>query len=374
MRIAHVVTLISPDGAYGGPVRVAINQAKALVDRGHTVTIFAGTRGFEVPPTSMDGIELALFPVRQIVPGTGFAGLWSPSMHRAFRKRLTDFDVVHIHLARDLIVMPIASLLQRRRKTYVVQTHGMIDPSSHPLAAPFDLWATRRVLRSAARRLYLTDREYNDLRSVLGSDSHELSLLPNGVPLQASAVSGGGSEVLFLARLQTRKQPALFVEAAATLHHEFPNSTFALVGPDEGEAHRVDEMIKRNRLESTVRWEGALDASSTIARMKEASIYVLPSVDEPFPMSVLEAMSVGLPVIVSDSCGLAQAIHRSSAGVVFDGSGPSLTSALRRLLADPYSATQMGRAGRDLVTAEYSIESTAVRLELIYEQSTINAR
>ena len=55
MRILHVVTLVSPDGEYGGPVRVATNLSKALRDLGHDVTIAAGTRGFESAPEQLDG-------------------------------------------------------------------------------------------------------------------------------------------------------------------------------------------------------------------------------------------------------------------------------------------------------------------------------
>lgn len=278
-----------------------MNQARALVKRGHSVTIFAGTRGFDRPPRWDGGVKLELFPVHQIVPGTGFAGLSAPSLLHTLKSRLDEFDVLHLHLARDLVVMPVGSFLSRRRRTYIVQTHGMVDPSHNPLAIPFDFLATRRVLRSATQRLYLTARESVDLHRVLGSDELQLTYLPNGVPTQDEVGTRSGTEVLYLARLQSRKQPAHFVEAAATLQREFPDAAFTLVGPDEGEADTVQSLIKRHNLESTVRWEGPLDASLTIERMKKSTIYVLPSVNEPFPMSVLEAMSLGLPVVVSDS-------------------------------------------------------------------------
>lgn len=62
MRILHVVTLLGPDGAYGGPARVALNQSAALIDRGHEVTVAAGTRGFRVTPNRVDGVPVQLFP------------------------------------------------------------------------------------------------------------------------------------------------------------------------------------------------------------------------------------------------------------------------------------------------------------------------
>ncbi|MBK5249133.1 MAG: hypothetical protein JJE50_06815, partial [Actinomycetales bacterium] len=74
MRIISVVTLFSPDGAYGGPTRVAVNQAAALRRLGHQVVIAAGGRGYAHPPEHVHGVPLRLFPVRTAVPGTGFAG------------------------------------------------------------------------------------------------------------------------------------------------------------------------------------------------------------------------------------------------------------------------------------------------------------
>ena len=68
-----------------------------------------------------------------------------------------------------------------------------------------------------------------------------------------------------------------------------------------------------------ISWEGALPPTSIPRRMAAASVYVLPSVREPYPMSVLEAMSVGLPVVVSADCGLAPLVERMRCGIVTKG-------------------------------------------------------
>ncbi len=104
MKILQIVTLFSPDAAYGGPIRVALNQSKALQDNGHDVTIAAGERGYAVPPTREQGIALQLFPARTVIPPKiGYAGIGAPSMLVWLRKHVREFDVVHIHLARDLV-------------------------------------------------------------------------------------------------------------------------------------------------------------------------------------------------------------------------------------------------------------------------------
>ncbi len=100
--------------------------------------------------------------------------------------------------------------------------------------------------------------------------------------------------MLFLARLHPRKRPTMFVRMAAALVEAGIDAHFSLVGPDEGEGAAVAKLIEQSSLQSRVSYEGPLKPAQSISRMRRAKVYVLPSVDEPYPMSVLEAMSVGL--------------------------------------------------------------------------------
>ena len=181
MRIISIVTLISPDGAYGGPTRVALNQAAELRRRGHEVVIAAGYRGFAEPPTVIDGVPVKLFPVRTALPGIGFAGLTAPGLLQWLSRIAPQADVVHIHTARDLITLPAAWIVRRSGTPYVLQTHGMIDPSPKVSADWLDRLLTKRILRDASVVFYLTDREHSDLQEVFGG-SLETTRLMNGVP------------------------------------------------------------------------------------------------------------------------------------------------------------------------------------------------
>lgn len=366
MKILGVVTLVSPLGEYGGPTRVAINQLLALQERGHQVVLAAAQRGFDGHvPTELDGVPARLFAARTILPGTGFAGLGSPELWRAVHRHAREFDVVHVHAARDLVTLPSAIIALRRGVPIVVQTHGMIDETTNPLAVPLDLALTRPVLRRARLVAYLTSRERASLQVVSRGEAR-LEELANGVPLEAAAVAAGPARVLFLARLAPRKHPVSFVEAAARVAPEFPDADFALVGPDEGEGASVLKAIASSGEADRIRWEGPIAMSEAAERMRQATLYALPSVDEPYPMSVLEAMSVGLPVVVTDTCGLAPFVRDHDAGIVTDDTVESLADALRTLLADPDLAAAMGARGRDAVRSERSMTAIAERLEALY--------
>lgn len=358
MRIIQVATLLTPDNAYGGPTTVAFNQCRALIEAGHDVTLAAAARGFgEQLPTVIQDVPVALFPARQVIPGAGFAGLTAPGLLQWLATQSRSTDAVHVHLARDLVTLPAASIAQNLGARVCLQTHGMIDPSDRLLAKPLDLVLTRRVLRAAERVFWLTPVERDGLRAVAG-DGVRLEELHNGIPVPAAPTRADdphGVDVLYLARLQERKRPLAFVQAAVALAPEFPQARFVMVGPDEGQGDVVSRAIDGARLGDRLTWSGPADRAACTAAMVDADIYVLPSIDEPYPMSVLEAMALQLPVVITDTCGLAPSVERSSSGIVVGSDPNEVTTAIRRLISGGAERLTMGANGRAAVEREFSM-------------------
>ncbi|MGJ0117901.1 glycosyltransferase [Williamsia sp. MIQD14] len=366
MRILHVATLFTPDGAFGGPTRVASHQAAELGRRGHHVTLTGAGSGWD-HEVDIPDVTVSLFPPRRSPRVLGFAGLRAPGVRRLVERCCSEVDVVHVHLARDLVTLPAVSAIRRRGVPYVLQCHGMIDPSDKALAGPLDRFATRPALDGAAQILTLTDTEEDGLRAVAG---HELPFrrIANGIP-DHDVVAGAASsvpEVLFLARLDRRKRPTTFVRVANALLDAGIRATFTVVGPDGGEAAAVDAEIGHGGHVTAVRRDGAVAPEMVTERMARAAVYVLPSVDEPFPMSVLEAMSVAVPVIVTDTCGLARVVEQSRCGIVVDAEESSLHTAIASLLADPIEARRAGERGRARVRETFSIAAVVDDLEESY--------
>src|SRR5689334_18878792 len=159
MRILHAATLLSPDGAFGGPIRVSLNQAEALRSRGHMVTLAAAERGFAAAPTSAEGTPLVLRQARRLVPRTGFGGICAPDLVTWLIRSRGQFDVAHVHLARDLVLLPVAVTMTKLRIPFVIQPHGMILPGTNPLAPLLDHVVVGKLLRRAHEVFYLTTDE-----------------------------------------------------------------------------------------------------------------------------------------------------------------------------------------------------------------------
>ncbi|MFE5484373.1 glycosyltransferase [Streptomyces sp. NPDC056527] len=371
MRVLHAVTLHSPTHAFGGPVRVAVNLCHGLARRGHRPRLVALGDGFgERLPTEVDGVPARLYQARSILP-LGFSGITSPALLAGAGALVRDADVVHVHLARDLVTLPVALAALRAGRPLVLQTHGMVDPSEKFLARILDALAVRRVLRGASAVLHLTGRERKDLDAVVGGPLDRAVRLVNGVPAQdPRPAPAGPPRILYAARLQSRKRPTDFVAAVPEILRHHPDATFVLAGPDEGERAAVDALVAELGVGDRVDRPGPLSAERMLEELRSAHVYVLPSVDEPFPMSVLEALSVGTPAVVTDSNGLARDIEEAGAGrVVTDAAGiaPAVTALLDRHANDSASV-----AARKLATEAFSMEAVLDTLLGVYESVRVD--
>ena len=144
MKILHVAALVSRDGAYGGPLRVAMNHVDELAKRGHEVHLAAGWAHADEPPASVGDVPCRLFRARQVVPGAGFSGLFSDGLLRWLRANAAAYDVVHVHAGRDLMSLAAMTLLQRQGVPYVAQTHGMVGRDTRLRSRVWDAVAGRR--------------------------------------------------------------------------------------------------------------------------------------------------------------------------------------------------------------------------------------
>jgi glycosyltransferase involved in cell wall biosynthesis len=378
VRILHVVTLFTPDGTYGGPARVALNQTTRLQARGHDVQILASTSGFTELPKEIDGIPLTLFPSKSLLPGASFAKLLAPGIRPWLRQHATSFDVVHIHMGRDLVGIPSALELRKLGVPYVCQTHGMIQARAHILAPIIDrLWLTG-LLQNARHIFCLNERERDDLMQVVGNAA-TFSVLANGIPRPALVGAAqqpptGTPEVLFLSRVNPRKRPELFAEAAVQLLRRGVDARFSIVGPPNGGEAAVDAIIATAREEGfgpdrLVR-EGGLALDQVNERMSRASIYVLPALREPFGLTIAEALALAIPVVISDDGGLADFVTRNRCGRSVPGDAASVAAAIEGLLADRDEAAAMGRRGAEAVEAEFGVEQITDRLEQVYREAS----
>ncbi|WP_240139371.1 glycosyltransferase [Streptomyces sp. MUM 178J] len=376
MRVLHAVTLHSPTGAFGGPVRVALNLSHGLLQRGCEPRLIALADGFDgPPPAEVEGVPARLYPARRLLP-LGFSGITSPALLRQADRLVRGADVVHVHLARDLVTLPLALAALRAGVPLVLQTHGMVDPSDRILARALDALAVRRLLRGADGVLHLTAHERRGLDAVLGVPLDNAVRLVNGVPAQPARPTPpyppkAPPRILYAARLQARKRPCDFVAAVPEILRTHPEAQFVIAGPDEGELPAVQRLVDELGVRDRVVCTGALTSAEVLDELRRAHVYVLPSVDEPFPMSVLESLSVGTPAVVTVSNGLAADVRAAGAGRVVDDAA-GLAPAVLELL-EPAAGEAAGEAARKLAVDAFSMDAVVDTLIGVYDRAQARA-
>jgi glycosyltransferase involved in cell wall biosynthesis len=362
-----VVTLASPDDAFGGPLRVALNQAAELSRRGDEVHIAAGW-GEDASPGSPRGNARQTLFRHSIDSADGLQRDGESGACVVAAEEHSDLRHCPHSLGTDLISTMALAVAKAARRPYVTQTHGKVQPDHRLKARVLDAIAVRRLLLAARRRFVLTQHEHDGLLEVLRA-SVACEQLPNGVPPardEQEVDRGRGRQVLFCARLHPRKRPVAFVDMAGELVARGVSATFALVGPDDGDLPAVKEAIAAAGLQKVVRYEGALGYAAVLARMKRADVYVLHSVNEPFPMSLLEALSLGLPCVCTNTCDIADLLLEHNAALVTDGSVTSMADAVAAILEDPSVRDELGQNAMEIVTQKFSMNAVGDQLERAY--------
>jgi glycosyltransferase involved in cell wall biosynthesis len=362
VRIVHVVTYVSVDGAFGGPIAVAIAQLTELARQGHDVELLAGWDGKAV--IDAQGVKVTLFKVRRIWP-RGFSGLWAPGLARAASMRARSGAAIHIHLARDLITLSAARAVSRNARP-VLQTHGMVMPDNRLKARLLDRFFTGRVLSRARRVLALTEREQLGLTEVARGPI-VLERIANGVSLQAApGPARRPNEVLFLARLHPRKRVMSFARMSKILVDGGVAVTCVVVGPDEGDLPLLKAFVKEHSLEKSLVYEGVLPTGRAVHRLAQAGVYVLPSTAEVFPMTVLESLASGTPVVTTHDSGIAPQLASLKAAELTDGTPERLADAVQRILAEEELRESLVSNGYKGLETTFSITAVAAQLSAIY--------
>lgn len=379
MKILHVVTLHTPDHAFGGPTRVAFNLSKVQRANGDDARVMALGDGFPDGelPSHVEGVPVHLFQARHLLPMFEVSGITSAALLRTARRMMRGADLVHVHLMRDLVTLPAALLALATRTPLVVQTHGMIDPTEKKVAQLTDVLGVRKVLREADAVLHLTEMERVDVNAVAAPVQLTRTVrLVNGVRPQERKPArdpGRPPTVLYLARIQERKRPEDFIAAMPHVLAHHPDARFVLAGPDTGALAGTLALARKLGVTDSLDHVGPLEHDAVLAAGREADVYVLPAIEEPFPVSVLEAMSVGTPVVITRTCGQGPDVSGAGAGRVIDSrvgedaaNARKVAEAILELL-EPEAAEQAGKAAWQLVNDQFTIEAVTATLRRTYE-------
>lgn len=193
---------------------------------------------------------------------------------------------------------------------------------------------------------------------------------PNSVRMpagQAAHAVGQTVELLFLGIVGQRKGVYDLLEAFAAARAACPALRLTVAGNGEIErARRAADKLGLGSLVSFAGWTAGADKDRLLAR---SHVYVLPSHSEGLPISILEAMSWGLPIISTDVGSIAELVRHEIDGLIVPVASPDrLAQAIQHLAGSHDLRVRMGQSGRARVAAAFSEEVLLPRLERVYDE------
>jgi glycosyltransferase involved in cell wall biosynthesis len=392
MRILKVVQSYFPFQDQGGPVVKVRALARGLAKRRQQVTVLTADLGLETGTHSGSGVKFERCAWGWQAQEDGVRAVYLSSLvrYRALtvnphvigfcRASISQFDLVHLYGLYDLLGPAVSYFCRRQGVPYVIEPMGMYRPIDRSLRLK-RMWHTALgeiSWRDAARIVATSEMERQELLDD-GVPKDKVVLRYNGIDVPGTLDRGSPGTfrakwgirsdeliVLFLGRLIPRKGADVLIDAFAQACAE--KGRLVIAGP-EGEPGYRATLEKRAReagIGSKVIFTGALYDQDKQSVLADADIFVLPSRYENFANSAAEAISFGVPVIITEFCGI-RSLVRGRAGLVVAPGKAALAKALSDLISDSELYAKL-KAGCSEVAAELGWDRLTEQMEGYYEE------
>ena len=373
LRQSWVNVLSHLDPKYGGLSAVVPELSAAISTDGRVPVTVAGfcASGENYRPCLDASVILQHWPVSR--------RKWDARLRAGFRDLISRSAGVHVHGLWQYSTALACGTSRALGKPYILSAHGMLEAwalrNKRWKKLLYAALVERKNVHRAACLHALTTQEAEDYRR-FGAHG-PIAVVPNGVHVPADVSADpffarfpelqGRQLVLFLGRIHFKKGLDLLCQAWARVAVRFPDAHLVLAGPDfEGTLAQVQNHTQRLGLTSRVTFTGMLSGDLKWSALRSAHCFVLPSYSEGLSVSTLEAMGMGVPVVITRQCNLPD-VAENGCGYVIEAEVAPLEESLEHVLSCPATSwLRMARAGQALVEERYSWDRVGEQMADVY--------
>jgi glycosyltransferase involved in cell wall biosynthesis len=283
-----------------------------------------------------------------------------------------DVDVVDVHSAAEPAVTLVragllAATARLRGAKVIVHAHG---GRIRTWLTRRRWWLARAALAPAHRVVAVAEGERAALAAALRD--RDVALIPNGVDTvrfrpPSTARTPGPTRILYVGLLTPRKGVLDLLAASDLLARRGLEHEVHLIGGTPDEGPEFEEEVRRAATPRTV-LHGALPREEMPARYREGDVFCLPSWWESMPLSVLEAMSSGLPVVATAVGDVPSMVDAEVGAVVPPRSPDALANALTSLLQDGVDRARRAAAARQRAVTRYGLDASVQALGAVVDE------
>ena len=372
MKILRVVSDLYP-AVVGGIGIHAHQMSTSQARQGHEVMVLTLNQKELMENEIINGYRVVRFPSYLTICGNSFApGLILEILKR---KRAVEIIHAHSHLFFSTNICALARLFHSA--PLIITNHGLISASAPAwLNTLYKHTFSRMTFHISDHIICYTAIEKENIKK-LGIDPKKISVIHNGVDTalfapKTSLKTADKKQILWVGRFVTGKGVEYLIEAFSRVLKKIPGSHLVLVGGGP-EKSAIEERITKLHLQSSVTFIDYLDNEKLPEIYKNSDVFVLPSLMEGVPRTILEAMACGVPVVTTNLPHLVGIIE--GAGLVVPAKEPTLLSdVIFTILEDTSLAEKMGQRGRKRIVQEYSWEDTVGKVLALYESVIADRR
>ena len=384
MKILHVVPTYLPAMRYGGPIHSVHGLCRTLVHAGIDVSVYTtnidGTTVSDVVtniPIEVDGVKVSYFQSRFIK-----RLYYSPQMKISLSNNIDKFDLVHGHSIYLWPTAMAATLCQKHRKPYVLSPRGMLVRKlvnkRNKLIKLLWINLVEKNNFSNASAIHFTSQVEAEDAKEFNLAIRDSFVIPNGVDIEEmeavehiytieKLIERHTPYILFLGRVNWKKGLDRLIQSLSLTQ----NVTLLIAGNDEeGYMNHLLGIITKHKLDERVKFLGFVNNVEKVILIRNAKLLLLTSYSENFGNTVLEAMAVGCPVVVTRKVGLARTVEENGSGMVVDGKPSEIAKAINTLLNDENMAKMMGMRGRNAAKNSFSWEQIGWQMLHKYQELT----
>src|SRR5438552_12999079 len=374
MRLLFVTPFYHPQHKFGGPPRKIHALASGLMRR--QVEVLVATFDAE-NATNRERRSVENIPV-QYLPWIGKGLRQLPLDRRLLSSAISDAHVVHCYGLYNFLCPLAMQFAHRHHKPVVLEPLGMYPPRAKNRLAKlfYNTVLTRRMIRQSRAVVAASTGEIKDLQEIVppdklvfrpnGIDQERFKNLPSGDTLRIRwNLSSQERVVLFIGRISPIKNLEQLILAFAEAG--LPKTHLLLVGPSSEEAYmrKLHAIVSERQLERRVTFAGPLYEEEQRAALGLADLFVLPSLNESFGNAAGEAVAADVPVLVTNTCGIAPLIDQR-AGLAVPLGVESLAEGLKVMLDPAQRAVLTAR--RQYVKRELSWDAPIQQTIELYER------
>lgn len=289
------------------------------------------------------------------------------------------FDLIHAH---DWLVQQAGATLRERYRLPLVATihateHGRNQGIHNQLQQQIHQ-VERQLVRGADCLICCSRYMAREVAELFDIDRKSIRVIPNGVEPTLLGVTGfsrsddfatAGMNLLFMGRLVPEKGVQILLEALARLAPQFPQVKLKVAGQGYYREF-LGQLAHRLGIADKVDFVGFVDGAERNRLIRSARVAVFPSLYEPFGIVALEGMAGQIPVIVSDTGGLAEVVEHGVDGFkVTPGQADELAYYIGLLLEYPGIGRELSQKAWEKVNANYNWQQIALATMEVYDQA-----